>query len=250
MSAPAIVGLALLAFAASHLALGHPPWRDALAHRLGEKRFLGVFTAIAAITFGALTAALATVGGEGPAGPALGSDPAARIILSALSFASFTLAMAGIVNYGRSAMRILTTRIHPPSGVERVSRHPFFMGFGLFAGVHALLASTLAVAVFFTGLALLSVVGVLAQDRKLAARHGAPYVAYMAATSVVPFAALLRGRQTFTREDSVLRMVVLPVAITGAFLLTHAAWSAFHGAIFAGFVLLGGAIATLRRLLR
>lgn len=249
-SPPAIVGLALLAFAASHLALGNPPWRDALVRRMGEKRFLVFFTAVAAATFGALAAALAIVGGEGPAGPGLGREPAAHAILSTLSFAGFALAMAGIVNYGRSAMRILTTRIHPPSGIERVTRHPFFVGFGVFAAVHAMLAPTLAVAVFFAGLALLSAVGIPAQDRKLAARHGAPYAEYMAATSVIPFAALLQGRQAFKRDDSVLRMVALPVAITGAFFLTHSAWSAHHGAIFAAFVLLGGAIATLRRLLR
>jgi hypothetical protein len=59
---------------------------------------------------------------------------------------------------------------------------------------------------------------------------------------------MLRRRQAFTRDDSVLRMIVLPVAITGGFLLTHAAWSAYHGAVFVLFVLLGGVFATLRRL--
>lgn len=250
MSAPAIVGLALIAFAGTHLALGNPPLRDALVRRMGEKSFLFLFTAVAAVTFGTLAVVLATVGGEGPAGPALGRDPTARVVLATLSFVAFALSMAGIVNYARSAMRILTTRIHPPSGIERVTRHPFFVGFGLFAAMHAMLAPTLAVSVFFAGLALLTLVGILAQDRKLAARHGVPYAEYMAATSVVPFAALLRGRQAFTREDGVVKMVVLPVAITAVFFLSHAAWSALHGAVFAGFVLLGGLFATLRRLLK
>ena len=250
MTAPAIVGLALLAFAGTHLALGQPPVRDLLVRRMGEKRFLALFTAIAAITFGILAVALAWVGGDGPRGPALGREPAARAALSTLAFLGFALAMAGIVNYGRSPMRILTKRIHAPSGIERVTRHPFFVGFGLFAAVHAMLAATMAASVFFAGLAVLSFAGVVAQDRKLAARHGAAYADYLAATSVVPFAALLRGRQAFTREDSVLRMVLLPVAIAGAFLLTHAAWSAYNGAIFASLVLLGGAFATLRRLLK
>jgi uncharacterized membrane protein len=249
VSAPVIVGLALLAFAGTHLALGQPPVRDLLARRLGEKRFLALFTAIAAITFGVLAAALAGVGGDGPAGPALGREPAARAILSTLAFLGFALAMAGIVNYGRSPMRILTKRIHPASGIERVTRHPFFVGFGLFAAAHAMLASTMAVSVFFAGVALLSAAGVLAQDRKLAVRHGSAYTDYVAATSVIPFAALLDRRQAFTRDDSVLRMVALPIGISGAFLLTHAAWSAYHGAVFAVFILVGGAFATLRRLL-
>jgi len=249
VSAPAIIGLALLAFVGTHLALGQPPLRDLLARRMGEKRFLALFTAIAAITFGILAAALATFGGDGPAGPALGRDPAGRIILATLAFIGFALAMAGIVDYGRSPMRVLTKRIHPASGIQRVTRHPFFVGFALFAAVHALLAPTMAVSVFFGGLALLSIAGALAQDRKLAARHGAANADYVGATSLVPFAALLRRRQAFTRDDRVLRMIVLPAAITGAFLLTHAAWSAYHGAVFVVFVLLGGVFATLRRLL-
>jgi uncharacterized membrane protein len=248
MTAPLIVGLALLAFAGTHVALGQPPLRDLLARRMGERRFLAFFTAIAAITFGILAAALAGFGGDGPAGPALGRDPAARAILSTLAFVGFALAMAGIVNYGRSPMRILTKRIHPASGIERVTRHPFFVGFAVFAAAHALLAPTMAVSVFFGGLALLSIAGALAQDRKLAARHGAAYADYLATTSVVPFVAMLRRRQAFTRQDSVPRMVVLPAAIAGAFLLTHAAWSAYHGAVFAAFVLLGGVFATVRRL--
>lgn len=248
MSAPTIIGVAMLAFAGTHLVLGQPPVRDQLARRLGESRFVALFTGLAAITFGVLTAALAWIGGEGPAGPALGREPTARMLLSAVAFAGFALAIGGIVNYGRSPMRILTVRIHPPSGIERVTRHPFFVGFGLFAAVHALLAPTMAVCIFFGGLAALSLAGVVAQDRKLLARHGAPYADYAAATSVVPFAALLRRRQAFTREDSWLRVIVLPTAIALVFLLTHAVWSAYNGATFAGLVLAGGAFATVRRL--
>jgi uncharacterized membrane protein len=250
VTAPAIIGLALLCFAGTHLVLGQPPVRERLVRRMGEPRFLILFTAVAAITFGSLTAALAWIGGDGPAGPALGREPAARAVLSTLAFLGFALAMAGIVNYGRAPMTILKTRIHPASGIERVTRHPFFVGFGLFAAMHALLAPTMAVCVFFAGVALLSVVGVVAQDRKLIGRHGAAYADYVAATSVVPFAALLRGRQAFGRDDSMIRMVVLPLGITGAFLLTHAFWSAHNGAVFAAFVLVGGALATLRRLLK
>lgn len=250
MTAPAIVGLAMLAFAGTHLVLGQPPVRDLLARRLGEKRFIACFTAVAAITFGALMAALAWVGDEGPAGPALGREATARTLLSALAFGGFALAMAGIVNYGRAPMTILKTRIHPPSGIERVTRHPFFVGFGLFTAAHALLAATMAICIFFAGLALLSMVGIVGQDRKLLARHGTPYADYIAATSVVPFAALLTRRQAFAPGESWLRMIVLPVGITLGVFLTHPLWSAYHGAAFAAVVLAGGAFATVRRLLK
>jgi uncharacterized membrane protein len=113
-----------------------------------------------------------------------------------------------------------------------------------------MLAPTMAVGIFFAGLALLAFAGIAAQDRKLLARHGEPFAGYMAATSVVPFAALLRGRQAFTRDDSVIRLIVVPAGAALVFLLTHAFWSAYNGAVFAGLVLVGGAFATLRRLLK
>jgi len=59
--------LAWLIFAGTHLALGLPPWRDRLAARLGEQRFVALFSAIAAISLGLLALAVALHGGSGSA---------------------------------------------------------------------------------------------------------------------------------------------------------------------------------------
>src|SRR4030095_11369959 len=94
-------------------------------------------------------------------------------------------------------------------GIEKITRHPFFAGVGLFALAHALLATRLAGTVFFGGLLLLVVVGSWHQDRKLLARRGAPYAAYLANTSAVPFAAVLSGRQQLNWSDVAARGVAL-----------------------------------------
>ena len=109
--------------------------------------------------------------------------------------------------------------------VERITRHPFFMGFALAALAHVPLATRLVGAVFQAGLAALAIVGAWHQDRKLAALRGRPYDDYVAQTSAVPFGAILAGRQRLVWRE-------LPYAAL-ALCLAAAVWlRAVHGAIF------------------
>src|SRR5262249_60253032 len=82
-----------------------------------------------------------------------------------------------------------------PRGLERITRHPFLVGVALTAGAHALLAPHLIGTVFSAGLLALALGGAWHQDRKLLARRGHPFAAFLAATPLVPFAAIVSGRQ-------------------------------------------------------
>ena len=62
-----------------------------------------------------------------------------------------------------------------PRGLERVTRHPFFVGVALLGAAHALLAPRLVGAVAMGSLALLAGVGAWFQDRKLLALRGERY---------------------------------------------------------------------------
>ena len=74
-------------------------------------------------------------------------------------------------------------------------------GTGSFAGTfmlgtaHALLASHLNGTIVFSSLAFLAVAGALHQDDKLLQRGGEAYRHYLETTSMVPFAAIVSGRQ-------------------------------------------------------
>src|SRR2546426_132095 len=65
----------------------------------------------------------------------------------------------------------------------------------LFSLARVLLATRLVGAVFQAGIATVMMVGAWHQDRKLLVLRGRPYEAYLAATSAVPFVAILAGRQ-------------------------------------------------------
>src|SRR5437899_13047458 len=70
----------------------------------------------------------------------------------------------------RAAGDDINPPIRAPRGVERVTRHPFFVGVALLASAHVLLATRLVGAVFFAGLAALAILGAWHQDRTLPAR--------------------------------------------------------------------------------
>lgn len=180
---------AWILFGASHLMLSAPRLRDPLADRFGQYRFLAIYTLITTVSLSLLIAAVARYGGDGLGGPNLATVTTARWTLGGIAALGALLATAGIVNYRRSPMAVLARRWRasneakakplPARGaIERVTRHPFFVGLAVLMSAHALLASTLAAAIFFGGFVVFVVIGVLMQDRKLLKRHGNVYGAY------------------------------------------------------------------------
>jgi uncharacterized membrane protein len=153
------------------------------------------------VTFSVWVRTTAAVRLEGAAGLGLGGSPWVYVPAFAAIVAGIAIASGSFATYPSAPTALLAAKVREPRGVERVTRHPFFVGFALFGAAHVLIVPTLAQAVFFAGLALQSLLGVLRQDRKLAARLGAPYRAYQAKTSILPFAAILSGRQRFAAAD-------------------------------------------------
>lgn len=247
---PAVVVLcAWLLFGGTHLLLGSPPLRHQLVQRLGERRFALLYTAIAALTLTLLAAAVARYGNDGTRGSALYTVPAARWTLGVVSFLGAALAAAGLINYFRSPIAFLRramgrppVTLRAPATVERITRHPFFVGLAVVMGAHALLAGTLAGAVFFGGFVVLVLAGIPLQDRKLRAQHGEVYAGYMAATSAVPFAAA-----TPMSPGAAWRDFVAPTLAAAVFMALHPLWRLGSGAPFAVLVAVGGLYAVARQ---
>jgi uncharacterized membrane protein len=175
-------------------------------------------------------------------------QPALRPALIGVVAAGIVLAVAGVVPYPRSAYALFRTAApSEPRGIERVTRHPFFAGTALLGVGHALLASHLTGVVFFGGLALFALAGAWHQDRKLLATRGAPHAALLARTSLVPFAAIVAGRQRLVVGELPLGAIAL--GGVGAWLLggpAHAAIMAHGGAYVVLAVVGGGVLAALQ----
>jgi uncharacterized membrane protein len=219
------VALLFALFAATHAGLAWPPLRERLVARLGRGGFTALFSLVAWTTIGAAITAYAAQAGEGPAGLALGRQPAWRIPLVAAVAAGTMLMTGAFARYARSPVALRGARVREPRGLERVTRHPFFFGLALLGGAHALLATRLVGAVAMGSLGLFALVGAWLQDRKLLALRGEPYAHYRAVTSTVPFAAIAAGRQRLVVAELPLGLLALGLGL---------AWAlrAVHGSLF------------------
>lgn len=243
-----ILGVAILwlAFAGTHIGLGTRRIRAELVARLGEWGFLGLFSLVASVTFAALVRYYAVHRLEGPGGLALGESPWLRALLIAAVFLGLVLAFAGFHSYPASPYALGNPSTRAPRGLERITRHPFFVGVGIMGTAHALLASRLVGTLFFGALAVYAFVGAWQQDKKLLALRGRPYGEYLAATSAVPFAAVLAGRQRIVWAE------LSWVAIAGSALVVlllrvvHGSILAHGGAWVIGSIVGGAAALTLK----
>jgi protein-S-isoprenylcysteine O-methyltransferase Ste14 len=138
----------------------------------------------------------------------------------------FLLMVPALVIYPSLPAALFGRSVRGPRGIERITRHPFFAGTALFALAHALLAPHAIGIVFFGGLALLAILGSRHQDGKLLANRGAAYADYLAATSAIPFAAIVAGRQRIVWKE-------LPLAGMGGGLALALMLRHWHEAIFA-----------------
>src|SRR5262249_6564096 len=183
---------------------------------------------------------------EGAWGLALGADPVLRWPLMGIVVLGVVLINGSLAAYPRSAMALFRRTVPEPYGLDRVSRHPFFVGVALLAVAHVLLATRLAGTVFAAGLALVAFVGAWHQDRKLHALRGAPYGRYLATTSTLPFAAIVAGRQRLVASELPWASLLVGLALAAVLRTFHPVLFAHDGAGVVIAVAGGGALATYR----
>ena len=86
-------------------------------------------------------------------------------------------------------------------GIQRVTRHPMMVSYATWAAVHLIGNGDLAGVVFFGTFLLTAVVGMPSIDRKTSERDDAAWARLERSTSIVPFAAILAGRNRFVPAE-------------------------------------------------
>jgi uncharacterized membrane protein len=246
MEPAAAVTLLWGVFGGLHIGLSAAPIRSRLVAHLGESGFVGVFSLAATVSFAALVRYYATHRWDGVPGLALGGFGPLRWTLIGLVVVGIILIAAGLTVYPRLPSALFGQPIRAPRGVERITRHPFFAGTALFALAHALLATRLVGTAFAAGFALLAITGARHQDARLLADRGEPYADYLAATSAVPFAALITGRQRIAWRELPAGAFAGGAGLAIVLRAAHGALFAAAGAWIVAAVVGGGAIATLQ----
>lgn len=246
MSSPVLVGMLWVVFGGTHVGLATRQVRTALTRRLGEYGFLALYSLIAAATFAALVVGFADHRWEGPPGLGLSAVPAIHALGMLTIAAGVMLLVAALAAYARLPMALFDQPIRAPRGIEQITRHPFFVGVAMLALAHVLLASHLTATVFFAGLALLSLAGARHQDAKLLAKRGSAYAEYLARTSMLPFAAIVSGRQRLVWSDVPFGPLAVGLASAVALRLGHDSLLAHHGLWLIVAILGGAAVATVQ----
>lgn len=253
---PSLIILASwILFGGSHLVLSGSSLRTMIVIRYGARGFTILFSVVTLVTMLGLIWASATYGDKGRAGFGLATHTTTRWLLGGLSGAGAFLAIAGLINYPRSPMAILAQRqrelgrqqgfkLNAPSAIERVVRHPFFVGLAIMMSAHALLASTLASAVYFLGFVVVAIIGIPMQDRKLRARWEKTYMEFEAQTSNIPFSAKTSAKE----KPEWGRWALAGLITTLLFGALHFVWKSANGAPFAALILVFGLLGVAKGL--
>jgi uncharacterized membrane protein len=177
--------LATAAFLLTHFVTS-TPLRPKLVTAMGEWPYRGVYSAVAFITFGWMIWAYPQAPRE-----ILWSGMRELPVL-VMPFALILIACGYFRNPTMVGAEGLLRSEDPARGMIRITRHPIMWGLMLWAGAHILARGDTRSLVFFGSFIVLAALGTLAMDRRK--RANPDWDRFAAATSHVPFVAILQGR--------------------------------------------------------
>jgi len=220
------IALCWAGFACTHLVLSSASLRPRLVARLGDDAFRGVYSLAVLAWFVALVWVFARHKHDGPLlWSTIGPPAVAQALNHVLMALALALLLAGLLpaHAAPSSMGAAKGRIEA-RGLLRITRHPFNAAAALFGIAHLLVNGHLGDVLFFGGFPLFAAIGSRHQDARLA-RSRPGYSELVAATSFVPFAAVVAGRQRLVARE-------LPWAGLAAGLVLAVALRHWHGVLF------------------
>jgi len=182
---PTLMIVALwLGFAGSHMLMSSLRVRPILVARMGEGPFLGLYSLVALAFFVPL---VWTYSAHKHAGPLLWSIPIGtplRWTIYLVMGVAFVLMVAGLV---RPSPASIVPGDPTPRGAQLLTRHPLFMGLGIFGLLHLIPNGNAADLAFFGGFPLFVLLGCWHQDRRKLASDTVALRSFYQQTPFLPF---------------------------------------------------------------
>lgn len=216
----AMMLLASLLFLGTHLGVGSSTLRTRLVAMLGESGYLAAYSMVAAISLAYLiwiyeaqphydyfwypSPGLYLV-------PKLVMPFAAILLAGALLTGNPTALGQGHVLKGSSVDDT------PTRGLIRITRHPFLWAVVLWAASHLAANGDRVSVIFFGTFLLLGLAGMSFIDRKKAVSLGPDWERFARATSNIPFAAIVAGRNRLVSRELIAPVVVGLVSYVALF---------------------------------
>ncbi|NYZ16793.1 NnrU family protein [Azospirillum sp. RWY-5-1] len=214
------VALAGLFLVVSHIGVSSTGLRGALVARLGERPYLGLYSLLSVLAFVWLGAAYRAA----PVVLLWEYRPWQAWVPVLVNPVALLLVVAGLSTANPSAVgqAALLDRPDPARGILRVTRNPFLWGVGLWALAHMVPNGDAASLLLFGSLAVLALGGTVLLDAKLARRLGPSWDRFAAATSNLPFAAILAERQRLSAREIGWRRLIVALVAYAVILHLHA----------------------------
>lgn len=212
--------LATLIFVGGHFVLSSTPLRGAIAGRIGEYPFMGLFSALSVAVLMWMIRAY----GEAPFVEIWVMAGWMRWLPVALMLVASVLVVASVTTPNPTAAGMpVSFAAAGPKGIIKVTRHPMMWGAGLWALSHMLPNGDLASLIFFGGMAVLALWGTVLIDAKKKDRLGPHWETLAAQSSNLPFAAVIEGRVTVSMNEIGWWRVALGIILYAALLHFHEA---------------------------
>lgn len=182
-------------FLAAHIGMSTHPTRDRLIGAIGKGRYLIAYTVLAFITFGWLLYAF----GQAPKDYLWLAPTWVRHLPMGLMLVVCVLIVAGYMRPNPTAVGTdrLSNITDGPKGIFRITRHPILCAIALWALVHMPASGQASALILQGAIGLLAIIGMHQIDRRKSREYGEEWTGFADKTSVIPFAAILGGRQRF-----------------------------------------------------
>ena len=187
-------------FLGTHLGISSTGLRGMLVRAVGERPYLAIYSIVAAVTIGYL---VVTFNSASHAEFLWAPVPALRWTSFLLMPFAFIFLLGGFMTRNPTAVgqEGSIKQVGEGRGLLRITRHPFQWSVVIWAVAHILANGDTASLIFFGSLGLVSLLGSGFIDRKKAAALGNDWSVLAAATSNVPFAAIVQGRNRLVLSE-------------------------------------------------
>jgi len=219
--------LAALLWVFVHIGISGTRLRDAVVARLGEGPFTIAFSVVSAVLI-----LLMVFAWRNAETTVLWAAPGwLRWTLALVMLPAFVLFMA---SHRRNPTAVGNKGLgDAPRGIQRVTRHPMLWSFAIWGAVHVIGNGDTAALVFFGAFLVTALAGMPSIDAKLARRSPDAWRSFAVKTSILPFGAILAGRNRLVPSEIGWMPPVVGLILWAA--LLH-----FHRGIFGVPILLFG----------
>ena len=213
----ALLIIAALVWLGIHFGIAGTRLREAIVASIGEPAFRGLFSllTVLAIVFLMWSWSVASTT------PLWYAPGWLRWAMVAVMLVAFALFVASVSQRNPTMVGGEAALARSPTGIQRVTRHPMLWSFALWAAVHIVGNGDSAAIVFFGTFLVTALVGMPSIDAKLARRDPATWQVLSAATSIVPFAAIMQGRNRFVPGEIGWPTVLIGVVAWAVVLRLH-----------------------------